>query len=114
MSYSIKTYLFNAPFLSAFVPIQKIKNEKLKFGIHFAKNLVKAGIAAAIKDYDQRAQQDDAFNVLSTCLPYLLVNPADHVCLEYIRYFEHRKKMEDISAWKNWDMPHKLLLGIFA
>ncbi|OMP02223.1 putative triacylglycerol lipase [Corchorus olitorius] len=97
MGYCVETYLFNPPFLS--VPVEKIKSEKLKHGIRYTSSMVKAGLAA-VKGSHQRVQQDDPFVLLSAWIPYLFVNPADHICSGYIGYFEHRKKMEEIGAGK--------------
>ncbi|XVF12666.1 hypothetical protein REPUB_Repub08aG0138600 [Reevesia pubescens] len=77
MGYRIETYLFNPPFFS--VPVEIIKNEKLKHGIHFTSSIVKAGLAVAVKGRHQRPQQDDPFILLSAWIPYLFVNPADPI-----------------------------------
>ncbi|XVF10061.1 hypothetical protein REPUB_Repub07fG0151000 [Reevesia pubescens] len=98
MGYSVGAYLFNPPFFS--VPVEIIKNEKLKHGIRFTSSIVKAGLAVAVKGSHQRPKQDDPFVLLSAWIPYLFVNPADPICSGYIGYFEHRKKMEKIGAGK--------------
>ncbi|XP_022734171.1 GDSL esterase/lipase At4g10955-like [Durio zibethinus] len=98
MGYRVETYLFNPPFFS--VPVEIIKNEKLKHGIRFTSSIVKAGLAVAVKSCHHRPQQDDPFVLLSAWIPYLFVNPADPICCGYIGYFEHRKKMEEIGAGK--------------
>ncbi|XP_052176961.1 GDSL esterase/lipase At4g10955-like [Diospyros lotus] len=87
----LETYLFNPPFASA--PIERIKNEKVRYGVRFASSVITAGIAAAVKK-----TQDNSFSILSGWIPYLFVNPSDPFCSEYIGYFEHRKKMVDAGA----------------
>lgn len=93
----LETYLFNPPFLS--IPLQRINNETVKHGIRFAGSVVKAGLTIAVKGR-QKSRKDDPFVLLSPWIPYLFVNPVDHICSEYIGYFEHRKKMEEIGAGK--------------
>ncbi|RVW43169.1 GDSL esterase/lipase [Vitis vinifera] len=63
-----------------------------------ASSLITAGLAVAVKGTHQRNQFEDQFVALSTWVPSLFVNPADHICSEYIGYFKHRKKMKDIGA----------------
>ncbi|KAA8520959.1 hypothetical protein F0562_011632 [Nyssa sinensis] len=71
-----KTMAKTGIFLEAFLfnppffsaPIERIKDKKLKHGIRIASSFLTAGLAA------------------------------DHFCSEYIGYFEHRKKMEEIGA----------------
>ncbi|OIS96195.1 PREDICTED: GDSL esterase/lipase At4g10955-like [Nicotiana attenuata] len=91
------TYLFNPPFAS--LPIEKIKNEKVKHGIRFAHSVVKAGLAAAVKSQrPEPPHKSDDFTILSAWVPYLFVNPSDPICSEYVGYFEHREKMVAIGA----------------
>ncbi|KAF8379709.1 hypothetical protein HHK36_029154 [Tetracentron sinense] len=92
----LKVFLFNPPFFSA--PIERIKDKKLKHGIRIASSFITAGITVAVKGHQQRTRSEDPFVVLSAWVPCLFVNPADHICSEYIGYFEHRKKMEEIGA----------------
>lgn len=93
----LEAFLFNPPFFSA--PIERIKDKKLKQGIRIASSLITAGLSVAVKrNQHHRNQGDDSFAALSTWVPCLFVNPADHICSEYIGYFEHRKKMEEIGA----------------
>lgn len=92
----LQSYLFNPPFFSA--PIEKIKAAKVKHGIRIASSLITAGLAVAAKVSQQRKQAEDTFAALANWIPCLFVNPADHICSEYVGYFEHRKKMEDIGA----------------
>ncbi|KAI3886850.1 hypothetical protein MKW98_017202 [Papaver atlanticum] len=92
----LEAYLFNTPFISA--PIQRIKDEKVRHGVRIASSLVKAGLTIAIKGKQDSQKSDDPFSVLSAWTPNLFVNPADHVCSEYIGYFEHREKMESLGV----------------
>ncbi|KAI3508377.1 hypothetical protein L1887_23384 [Cichorium endivia] len=93
--YQLETYLFNPPIIS--VPVEIIQNETLKHGVRIAGSLVKAGIATAANRY-REDQGEDPFVVLSEWTPYLFVNPSDPICAEYIGYFEHREKMEEIGV----------------
>ncbi|GKV51604.1 hypothetical protein SLEP1_g58239 [Rubroshorea leprosula] len=94
----LESSLFNPPFLSA--PIERIKDKRVKHGIRIAGSVITAGLALAVKakNQNQRNVSGDPFAALSAWLPCLFVNPADHICSEYIGYFEHRKKMEEIGA----------------
>lgn len=99
----LETFLFNPPYFSA--PIEKIQDKKVKHGIRFAGSLITAGLAFTMKanqrinGHQQKGDQsEDPFSALSAWLPRLYVNPADHICSEYIGYFEHRRNMEDIGA----------------
>lgn len=109
----LQTYLFNPPFFSA--PIERIKDQNLKHGIRFAGSIIKAGISIAVKARQQQQQQqksqDDSYIVLSSWIPYLFVNPDDHICSEYIGYFEHRKKMEEIGAEEIGRLANRVSLG---
>ncbi|KAA8540035.1 hypothetical protein F0562_026727 [Nyssa sinensis] len=96
MGFLIETYLFNPPFSS--VPIQKIKNPNRKLGIRLMSSVITAGVAVMVKDHCQRSHQDNLFVALSAWEPYLFVNRYDHICSEYIGYFEHRKRMMEIGA----------------
>ncbi|GLU12018.1 hypothetical protein SLE2022_287270 [Rubroshorea leprosula] len=95
----IETYLFNPPFLS--VPKEIIPNEGLWQGIHLASTVIRVGLARAKglyriqrpKQFDQVTNQVTA--LLSLWVPYLFVNPGDHICSGYIRYFEQRKSMTE-------------------
>ncbi|XP_059662205.1 GDSL esterase/lipase At4g10955-like [Cornus florida] len=97
----LEAFLFNPPFVSA--PIERIKNVKVKHGIRIASSVITAGFAFAMKVKQQNNQQQnnrsvDTFVALSAWTPGLFVHPDDHICSEYIGYFEHRKKMEEIGA----------------
>ncbi|KAK6947922.1 Fungal lipase-like domain [Dillenia turbinata] len=92
----LDAFLFNPPFVST--PIERIKDKKVKHGIRIAGSFVTAALALAVKGNGQRNRSQDPFVVLSSWVPHLYVNPGDHICSEYIGYFEHRKKMEEIGA----------------
>lgn len=97
MGILLESFLFNPPFVSA--PIDRIKNKKIKHGIRIASSLITAGLSVAVKgNLKKNLTKDNSFVVLSDWVPCLFVNPADHICSEYIGYFEHRKKMEEIGA----------------
>ncbi|CAI9759344.1 unnamed protein product [Fraxinus pennsylvanica] len=91
----LEAFLFNPPFFSA--PIERIKDEKMKHGIRIAGSVITAGLAFAMKHKDTKNGSGDSFVSLSCWLPCLFINPDDHICSEYIGYFEHRKKMEEIG-----------------
>ncbi|XP_042504266.1 GDSL esterase/lipase At4g10955-like isoform X2 [Macadamia integrifolia] len=92
----LQAFLFNPPFVSA--PIERIKDKKVKHGIRMANSFITAGLTFAIKGHHQCSASEDPFVILSAWVPCLFVNPADHICSEYVGYFEHRKKMEEIGA----------------
>ncbi|KAL6979450.1 hypothetical protein U1Q18_021113 [Sarracenia purpurea var. burkii] len=95
----LEAFLFNPPFFSA--PIERIKDKKVKQGIRIASSFIAAGLTVALKARHQQQQRnhvEDPFVALSAWVPCLFVNPGDHICSEYIGYFEHRKKMEEIGA----------------
>ncbi|MED6179548.1 hypothetical protein PIB30_001841 [Stylosanthes scabra] len=46
----------------------------------------------------KKSLSSDPFAAISAWVPCLFVNPSDHICSEYVGYFEHRKKMEEIGA----------------
>lgn len=99
----LETFLFNPPYFSA--PIERIQDKKVKHGIRFVGSVITAGLAFGMKvKQEMNGQQQnnnrakDPFDSLSAWLPRLYVNPGDHICSEYIGYFEHRRNMEDIGA----------------
>ncbi|KAL8099400.1 GDSL esterase/lipase At4g10955-like isoform X2 [Apium graveolens] len=99
----LETFLFNPPYFSA--PIERIQDKKVKHGIRFAGSVITAGLAFGMKvrqeingQQQNNNQAKDPFDALSAWLPRLYVNPGDHICSEYIGYFEHRRNMEDIGA----------------
>ncbi|KDP25286.1 hypothetical protein JCGZ_20442 [Jatropha curcas] len=93
----IQAFLFNSPFLSA--PIERIKDKRVKHGLRIAGSVITAGLAfaATVKKNNQNSRSVDPFSALSAWIPSIFVNPGDHICSEYIGYFEHRKKMDDIG-----------------
>jgi hypothetical protein len=91
----LQAFLFNSPFISA--PIERIKNKRVKHGLRIASSVITAGLALATKKSYQNSRSVDPFATLSAWVPFLFVNPGDHFCSEYIGYFEHRKKMDDIG-----------------
>ncbi|XXG82379.1 hypothetical protein AAC387_Pa10g0342 [Persea americana] len=95
MGVFLEAFLFNPPFISA--PIERIKDKKLKQGIRIAGSFITAGLAVAVKAREG-TRSTEWFAQLASWVPCLFVNPADHICSEYVGYFEHRKKMEEIGA----------------
>ncbi|KAF3432825.1 hypothetical protein FNV43_RR23927 [Rhamnella rubrinervis] len=99
MGFPLETYLFNPPFISA--PTERIKEERVKHGIHIASSVVKAGLSHVVKSRHRSSdskQDQDPFVVLSAWSPHLFLNQADHICNGYIGYFEERRKMDEIGA----------------
>lgn len=93
MGVFLESFLFNPVFLS--YPIERIiKNQKLKRGIRIAKSIVTAVLAVATN----KCEDPEEFVKLSEWVPYLFVNLADFSCSEYVPYFDHRKKMDEIGA----------------
>lgn len=94
----LETFLFNPPFISA--PIERIKNEGVKHGIRVAGSVITAGLAFAmsVKKPQQKNRSVQTFSSLATWVPNLYVHPADHICSEYIGYFQHREKMEKLGV----------------
>nr|GMC98589.1 GDSL esterase/lipase At4g10955-like [Ipomoea batatas]GMD11823.1 GDSL esterase/lipase At4g10955-like [Ipomoea batatas] len=95
MGYHLETYLFNPPFAS--LPIQLIKNPKLREGIHFVRTVVKAGVAVAAMSSSAQnnkiVEDDEEFSVLFPWIPYLFINPSDPICAGYLEYFRQWEKM---------------------
>ncbi|KAK7317132.1 hypothetical protein RJT34_01108 [Clitoria ternatea] len=101
MGFTLQTYLFNSPFTSSI--FERIVHEKIQQRIHIAGSVMKAGLYAALKVYhhyhdDHDNKQDDPFSVLSTWVPYMFVNPDDHISSGYINYFAQRGEMEKFRA----------------
>ena len=90
------TFLFNPPFFA--VPIEKIRDENIKDRIRIASSLITAGVNVALKGRPRKTKGDDSFAVLSPWVPCLFVHPSDYICSEYIGYFQHRRKMEEMGA----------------
>ncbi|GAU12472.1 hypothetical protein TSUD_230050 [Trifolium subterraneum] len=92
----IESFLFNPPFPST--PInQMIKSEKKKHRIRIFGSVVKTGINIVL-NLDKKSSSYNSFFALSDWIPSLFVNPSDYICSEYVGYFEHRIKMEEIGA----------------
>ncbi|KZV44938.1 GDSL esterase/lipase-like [Dorcoceras hygrometricum] len=111
MGIRLESYLFNPPFASP--PIEKIKNEKVKLGLRVANSVITAGLAVAANGgkLPSKDPVNDPFLVLSTWVPYLFINSGDTVCSEYVGYFEHREKMEQIGAGKIGRLATKHSIG---
>lgn len=92
----LEAFLFNSPFFSA--PIERIKDKKVKHGLRFAGSVITAGLALAMKNNNNRPRSSGTFPELSAWFPNLYVNPGDYICAEYVGYFEHRKRMEEMGA----------------
>lgn len=93
----LQAYLFNPPFFSA--PIERIADQRVKHGLRFAGSVITAGLALASKKHTiVKSMIQDPFDALAAWVPSLYVNPADHICSEYIGYFEHRNRMKEIGA----------------
>ncbi|XP_020270156.1 GDSL esterase/lipase At4g10955-like [Asparagus officinalis] len=92
----LEAFLFNPPFFSA--PIERINNQKVKHGLRIAGSVITAGLSIARKLKQERPVIEDSFAVISSWVPCLFVNPNDHICSEYIGYFEHRKNMENLGV----------------
>ncbi|XP_022720042.1 GDSL esterase/lipase At4g10955-like [Durio zibethinus] len=100
--YSLEAFLFNPPFVSP--PIEIIKDKKVRHGLRFAGTVIKAGLAfaAATNGNNNNSRNgngyEDSFAAISGWIPCLFVNQKDPICAEYIGYFEHRRKLENIGA----------------
>ncbi|GMH26725.1 hypothetical protein Nepgr_028568 [Nepenthes gracilis] len=93
----LECFLFNPPFFSA--PIENIRDKKLKHGIRIAGSVITAGLAlaASVKQPLPKTRSADPFTALSSWVPNIFVHTADRLCAEYIGYFEHREKMEQLG-----------------
>ncbi|KAK0586552.1 hypothetical protein LWI29_008825 [Acer saccharum] len=87
----LESFLFNPPFPSAL--IEKIKLKKVKLGIRIVSSTATSLLALAMAK-----KSGDPFLNLSTWVPCLFVNPADHICSGYIGYFEHKKRMVELGV----------------
>ncbi|CAJ2650743.1 unnamed protein product [Trifolium pratense] len=65
--------------------------------LRIAGSVLTAGLAIAMNS-DKKSSSYDSFAALSAWIPCLFVNPSDYICSEYVGYFEHRRKMEEIGA----------------
>ncbi|CAJ2650792.1 unnamed protein product [Trifolium pratense] len=90
----IESFLFNPPFPSAALYLM-FKSEKTKQKIRFGASVVKAALSNFM---NSGSSSYDSFCALSVWNPNLFVNPSDRICSEYVGYFEHRRKMEEIGA----------------
>ncbi|KAF5766837.1 putative fungal lipase-like domain, alpha/Beta hydrolase [Helianthus annuus] len=97
--YHLETYLFNPPFISVLPIEQMIKNETLKDGVRIAGSFMTAGIATAMNIHRDDSEED-LFTLLSEWTPYVYVNPSDPICSEFIGYFQHREKMDEMGVGK--------------
>ncbi|OMO71941.1 Lipase, class 3 [Corchorus capsularis] len=94
----LEAFLFNPPFISA--PIERIfKDKKLNHRIRFAGSVFTAGFAitSALNGDERFKDNNNWFSAISGWIPWVFVNRVDYVCSEYIGYFEHRKKMDEIG-----------------
>ncbi|KAL9242936.1 hypothetical protein vseg_016891 [Gypsophila vaccaria] len=94
----LESFFFNPPFFSA--PLEGIKDERVKHGIRIAGSVITAGLAFAmsVKNPQQKSRSVETFSALTSWIPNLYVHPADHICSEYIGYFKHRAKMEQLGV----------------
>lgn len=90
----LEAFLFNPPFVA--VPMDRIKDAKVRDGMRVAGSLITAGLAVVVKG--QQVKFNEYFASLSSWVPHLFVNKADHICSGYVGYFEHRRRMEEIGA----------------
>jgi hypothetical protein len=93
----LNAYLFNPPFVG--LPIELIKDEKLKQEIRYASTVVKAGVAIAVEGGDHQ-QHSEPFAALSHWFPQLFVNQDDPICAEYVGYFQNRVDMKQSGVEK--------------
>ncbi|XP_074264998.1 GDSL esterase/lipase At4g10955-like [Silene latifolia] len=94
----LESFFFNPPFFSA--PLESIKDERVKHGIRIAGSVITAGLAFAmsVKKPQQKSRSVETFSSLSSWVPNIYVHPGDHICSEYIGYFQHREKMEKLGV----------------
>eukprot|EP00252_Welwitschia_mirabilis_P025641 TRINITY_DN8105_c0_g1_i1.p1 TRINITY_DN8105_c0_g1~~TRINITY_DN8105_c0_g1_i1.p1 ORF type:complete len:366 (+),score=-31.58 TRINITY_DN8105_c0_g1_i1:59-1099(+) len=92
----IETHLFNPPFVSA--PVDRIRDERVKHGLHLAGNVVAAGLALALKGKRGVAESDRSYFCLAEWVPSLYLNPRDDVCAGYIAYYRNHRFLHRIGA----------------
>ncbi|GLJ35281.1 hypothetical protein SUGI_0709920 [Cryptomeria japonica] len=92
----VQAHLFNPPFISS--PLEKINNEKIKRGLNFAGNLVKAGLAMVLQDKHAQIEAQRTFSVLHRWVPCLYVNAKDDLCSGYVGYFRNLTAMQQSGA----------------
>ncbi|KAF6136154.1 hypothetical protein GIB67_001563 [Kingdonia uniflora] len=85
---------------SAIAMLVGIKDDKTKDVIRTAGSFLTTGawLALDMIGNPYLPQISNQFFALSPWVPYLFVTSADHICSEYIGYFEHRQRMEDMRA----------------
>ncbi|XVE89921.1 hypothetical protein DITRI_Ditri20bG0034800 [Diplodiscus trichospermus] len=108
----LEAFLFNPPHVSP--PVNHvIKDKKVRHGLRFAGTIIKAGLAFAAAGDDQRKgiEYKDSLAAISGWIPRLFVNQEDPICSEYIYYFEHRKKLQDLGAGSVARLTSKFSLG---
>ncbi|XP_058222346.1 GDSL esterase/lipase At4g10955-like isoform X2 [Rhododendron vialii] len=93
----LEAFLFNPPVVSAH--IGEIKNEKVQQAVRTTKSVVVAAVRTVARKahHQQTDVSEDPFVALSGWVPRLYVHPGDHICSEYVKYFEHRELMEKIG-----------------
>ncbi|KAK0588020.1 hypothetical protein LWI29_032991 [Acer saccharum] len=91
----LETFLFNPPYPS--VPIEKIPHKKVKYVIRGVGYASRAGLALAMKIKSGDPLKKESGDPLKAWAPYLFVNQYDHICSEYIGYFNCKKKMEKLG-----------------
>ena len=92
----IESFFFNPPFISA--PLERIQDRKIKHGLRVAGSIVVAGLALAKKVRDgERRTKESTFDIIAAWVPRLFVNPFDYICAEYLGYFRHREKMDELG-----------------
>ncbi|KAH9289828.1 hypothetical protein KI387_033945 [Taxus chinensis] len=92
----LQAHLFNPPFVSA--PVERLRNEKVKLGLHIGLSLIAAGLSMLVHDDRARIESHKGFSVLRSWVPFLYVNPQDDLCSGYVGYFSHQKVMNQIGA----------------
>ncbi|KAL1532026.1 GDSL esterase/lipase-like protein [Salvia divinorum] len=71
----------------------------MKRGFRLTSSVITASLAVVAKAATgHKTLDDEAFDVLSSWVPYLFVSSSDKTCSEYVGYFEHRENMEAIGA----------------
>ncbi|KAK9698450.1 hypothetical protein RND81_08G105200 [Saponaria officinalis] len=48
----------------------------------------------------QKTRSVNTFSVLSNWVPDIYVHPTDHICSEFIGYFQHRERMKKLGVWR--------------
>ncbi|XP_042480176.1 GDSL esterase/lipase At4g10955-like [Macadamia integrifolia] len=92
----LQSFLFNPPLVS--MPIEWIKDEKLKKYIRTTTSMITAAFNILPKNSRRKSALDVDFVALSSWVPCLFLNRADLICSEFIGYFENRKRMEEFGG----------------